>query len=111
MKQADIDSLRAAPIPTQAHFISGFVVASRDGATLPTTSPIDGRKLTDIAEGGAAEIDLAVAAARRTYETGVWSRRSSAKKRCSPSPISWKKMRWNSPFWVRATMALRSACR
>jgi gamma-glutamyl-gamma-aminobutyraldehyde dehydrogenase len=81
MKQADIDSLRAAPIPTQAHFISGFVVASRDGATLPTTSPIDGRKLTDIAEGGAAEIDLAVAAARRTYETGVWSRRSPAQRK------------------------------
>lgn len=81
MKQAEIDSLRAVAVPVQAHFIGGFVVASRDGATLPAISPIDGRKLTDVADGGPAEIDLAVAAARRAYESGAWSRRPPAQRK------------------------------
>jgi gamma-glutamyl-gamma-aminobutyraldehyde dehydrogenase len=79
MKQAEIDSLRAAPIPAQTHFIGGMAVASRDGATIPTTSPIDGRKLTDLADGGEAEIDLAVAAARHAYETGPRRSRGEAR--------------------------------
>lgn len=81
MKQAEIENLRTAPIPTQAHFIGGRTVASRNGSTLPTTSPIDGRKLAEIADGGPAEIDLAVAVARRAYETGAWSRRPPAQRK------------------------------
>ena len=81
MKQADIESWRAAPIPAQRHFIGGRAVASRDGATLPTISPIDGRTLTELADGGAAEIDLAVAAARQAYEKGAWSRRAPAARK------------------------------
>lgn len=81
MKQAEIDSLRAAPIPVQAHFIGGMALASRDGSTLSTTSPIDGRKLTEIADGGPVEVDLAVAAGRRAYDAGAWSRRPPAQRK------------------------------
>jgi gamma-glutamyl-gamma-aminobutyraldehyde dehydrogenase len=81
MKQADIEFRRAAPIAAQAHFIGGRAVPSRDGATLPTISPIDGRTLTELADGGAAEIDLAVAAARQVYEKGTWSRLSPAARK------------------------------
>lgn len=69
------------PIPAQGHFIDGSTVASRDGATLATISPIDGSRLAKNADGGQAEIDLAVASARRVYATGAWSRRSPAQRK------------------------------
>ena len=47
------------------HFIGGARVAS--AATFADHSPIDGAHLADIARGGAAEIDLAVAAARAAF--------------------------------------------
>jgi gamma-glutamyl-gamma-aminobutyraldehyde dehydrogenase len=81
MNQAEIDRLRAEPIPAQAHFIGGMAIANRNEATLAATSPIDGRTLTQIADGGPAEVDLAVAAARRAYETGAWSRRPPAQRK------------------------------
>jgi gamma-glutamyl-gamma-aminobutyraldehyde dehydrogenase len=81
MKQAEIDGLRAAPVAAAAHFIDGRFRPSRDGATLASISPIDGRKLADLADGGSAEIDLAAAAARRAYEGGAWSRRAPAQRK------------------------------
>lgn len=54
-------------------YIDGQYGPAADGATFPCISPIDGRKLADIAACGAADVDRAVAAARRTFESGVWS--------------------------------------
>ncbi|HXZ08941.1 MAG TPA: aldehyde dehydrogenase family protein, partial [Paraburkholderia sp.] len=45
---------------------------AHDGATFACISPIDGRVLTHVARCGAAEVDLAVSAARRCFESGVW---------------------------------------
>ena len=81
MKQADIDRLRAARLPAQAHFIDGRACFSHDGATIETVSPIDGNTLATLANGAAAEIDLAVAAARRVYEKGVWSQCAPAQRK------------------------------
>ncbi|MGC2276410.1 MAG: aldehyde dehydrogenase family protein, partial [Candidatus Binatus sp.] len=47
------------------HFIDGKRVASKK--TFATCSPIDGKHLADVSAGGAAEIDAAVAAARRAF--------------------------------------------
>ena len=47
------------------HFIGGQRVASAQ--TFPDHSPIDGSHLADIARGGAAEVDAAVAAARAAF--------------------------------------------
>lgn len=54
-------------------YIDGAYVDAVDGATFAATSPIDGRKLADVAACGAADVDRAVAAARRAFEAGVWS--------------------------------------
>jgi aminomuconate-semialdehyde/2-hydroxymuconate-6-semialdehyde dehydrogenase len=47
------------------HFIDGKRVASK--RTFANCSPIDGKHLADVSAGGAAEVDAAVAAARRAF--------------------------------------------
>jgi phenylacetaldehyde dehydrogenase len=44
------------------------------GATLPVTNPSTGEVFAQAAAGGAADIDAAVSAARRAFESGPWSR-------------------------------------
>ncbi|MGB5102325.1 MAG: aldehyde dehydrogenase [Steroidobacteraceae bacterium] len=55
-------------------FIDGRYVAAASGATFDCVSPIDGRVLAQVASTDAADVDLAVAAARRAFESGSWSR-------------------------------------
>lgn len=74
LNQASIDGLRHADIPPQGHFIDGRTVAAMDEGLLDVVSPIDGRVLTQIADGSARDVDLAVAAARKAFEDGHWSR-------------------------------------
>lgn len=54
-------------------FIDGRYVDAADGRTFDCVSPIDGRVLAQVAEGGAEDIDRAVAAARRSFEAGIWA--------------------------------------
>ena len=68
-------------VPAQTHWIGGKPAASRDGATLDVLSPIDGAVFTTIAAGSRAEIDQAVAAARRSYESGAWSRMAPVERK------------------------------
>lgn len=44
------------------------------GATLPVTNPSTGEVFAQAAAGGAADIDAAVTAARRAFESGPWSK-------------------------------------
>jgi aminomuconate-semialdehyde/2-hydroxymuconate-6-semialdehyde dehydrogenase len=53
------------------HFINGEHVASQSGRSFEKRSPVDGRALYRVAEGGRAEVDAAVAAGRRALE-GRW---------------------------------------
>ncbi|MBB4197994.1 aldehyde dehydrogenase PuuC [Rhodoblastus sphagnicola] len=52
--------------------IDGAQVASTRGATMDCISPIDGRKLAEIAACGPEDIDRAVASARRAFQDGRW---------------------------------------
>ncbi|EYS85254.1 aldehyde dehydrogenase [Cupriavidus sp. SK-4] len=54
-------------------YIDGAYTPATDGATFACISPIDGRKLADVAACGEADVNRAVAAARRTFESRVWS--------------------------------------
>ncbi|KOV96957.1 aldehyde dehydrogenase [Streptomyces sp. NRRL B-1140] len=65
--------------PPGAHHIDGTDEAG-GGATFPVVSPRDGRVLAEIADGGAAEVDAAVAAARRAFDTGPWPRLAPAER-------------------------------
>ncbi|KRG44090.1 aldehyde dehydrogenase [Stenotrophomonas pictorum JCM 9942] len=54
-------------------FIDGRYVDAASGATFTCISPIDGRVLGQVADGGQVDIDRAVAAARRSFTAGHWS--------------------------------------
>ncbi|MFI9752979.1 aldehyde dehydrogenase [Streptomyces collinus] len=62
-----------------AHHIDGAEEAG-GGAVFPVVSPRDGRVVVDVADGGAAEVDAAVAAARRAFDTGPWPRLAPAER-------------------------------
>ena len=59
-------------IRTQA-FIDGKYVDAASGKTFDCVSPIDGRSLGHVAECEAEDIERAVIAARRSFDSGVWS--------------------------------------
>ncbi|MFU2053103.1 aldehyde dehydrogenase [Bordetella hinzii] len=54
-------------------YIDGAYCDAADGSTFAAHSPIDGRKLADVAACGQADVDRAVAAARRSFDAGVWA--------------------------------------
>lgn len=58
------------------HFIDGKFVPSFDGKTFDNINPATEEKLGTVAEGGAAEIDLAVQAAKRALN-GPWKKMSA----------------------------------
>ena len=57
--------------------INGVRVAARSGKTFETLNPATGEVLTRVAEGEAADVEAAVAAARRAFEQPTWRRMSA----------------------------------
>ncbi|HAC57281.1 MAG TPA: aldehyde dehydrogenase PuuC [Alphaproteobacteria bacterium] len=54
-------------------FIDGKFVDAASGETFECVSPVDGKLLTEVAACDKADVDVAVKAARRAFESGVWS--------------------------------------
>ena len=81
MTQTAIDRLRHLPVSPRQMFIGGQFVAAQDGAEIAVISPIDGQVFTTIAAGSASDVDAAVAAARRSFAAGTWSRTAPADRR------------------------------
>lgn len=81
MTQAEIDRLRLLPVSSQGLFIAGRSGAAADGGTIDVVSPIDGKVFTRIAAGTAQDVDRAVAAARASFEAGMWSRAAPAARK------------------------------
>ncbi len=79
INQADINTLRAQPVPDQMHFIDGKQVGSDDA--LDELSPIDGKRLTQIGRGTERHVNQAVAAARRAFDTGAWAGQAPAARK------------------------------
>ena len=57
-------------------FIDGQWVDSESGKTFKTPNPATGETLAEVAEADKADVDKAVAAARRAFE-GKWSKMSA----------------------------------
>src|SRR5256885_10727094 len=53
-------------------FIGGRWVEAASGKTFDTLNPATGEVLARVAEGGAEDIDRAVAAARNSFDRGTW---------------------------------------
>ena len=72
--QATIDALRGEVIGEQKMFIDGDWTESQSGARDNAVSPIDGQLLTQVAAADRTDVDRAFAAARKSFESGIWSR-------------------------------------
>jgi len=66
------DSVSKFIASTRKMLINGKWVDSVSGNTFATYDPATGKVLAQIAEGNAADIDLAVKAARHAFEKGPW---------------------------------------
>jgi acyl-CoA reductase-like NAD-dependent aldehyde dehydrogenase len=60
--------------------IDGKHVPARSGKTFEVYNPATEELIATVAEGGAADIDLAVKAARRAFEAGVWRNLTGAER-------------------------------
>ena len=65
---------------TQA-FIDGRFVDAASGETFATENPANGEVIAHVQAGGSEDIDRAVAAARRSFEDGRWSRLAPADRK------------------------------
>jgi gamma-glutamyl-gamma-aminobutyraldehyde dehydrogenase len=79
--QDQIDRLRLTKIAPQALFINGNWREPLEGGLMDVNSPIDGSLLTTIADASAADVDLAVRAARTVFEKGAWSKAAPAERK------------------------------
>ena len=71
---------RALSIECRA-FVHGRYVPAASGATFECISPVDGRVLGQVASCDLADAELAVADARATFESGVWSRMTPVQRK------------------------------
>ncbi|HUN91113.1 MAG TPA: aldehyde dehydrogenase [Burkholderiaceae bacterium] len=71
----------AAACPDGRLFVDGERGDAQDGRTFDSVSPIDGRLLARVARGAAADVDRAVASARRAFDDGRWSQQSPAARK------------------------------
>ena len=55
-------------------------VNSASGKTFPTINPSTGEIITQVAEADAADVDIAVAAARAAFDKGAWRKMSAAER-------------------------------
>ncbi len=92
-------------------FINNQWVESASGKTFPTYNPATGEVLAQMAEGDREDIDRAVKAARKAFDSGPWPEMSASQR----GRLMWKladlmeQHRRNSHSWRASTTA--SHCR
>src|SRR4051794_32075311 len=64
----------------QPMLIGGKWVDSQSGKTFPTVNPATGEVICQVAEGDKADIDLAVKAARKAFESGPWPKMNASER-------------------------------
>jgi aldehyde dehydrogenase (NAD+) len=67
-------------VKDQPMFIGGKWVDSQSGKTFATVNPATGQTICQVAEGDKADIDLAVKAARKAFESGPWPKMSASER-------------------------------
>jgi len=66
--------------PAQGIFVDNAWRPTASGRTHPVVAPAEGVAFASLAAGNAADIDLAVAAARRAVETGAWGQLTATER-------------------------------
>ena len=69
--QEQINALRSKPVATPSMIIDGKSQLADE--LMPVISPLDGSTLTEIPMARQIDVDAAVAAARNSFDAGVWS--------------------------------------
>jgi acyl-CoA reductase-like NAD-dependent aldehyde dehydrogenase len=73
---------RAAAIDFNGQaFIGGRYVSAQSGRTFDCINPATGKVLTKVAACNSQDVDRAVAVARKTFDSGVWSRMAPRERR------------------------------
>jgi len=67
-------------IGRQQHFIDGKFVDSVGGGTFHTFNPATNERLAEVSDGQADDVDAAVKAARRAFDSGPWPRASASER-------------------------------
>ncbi len=67
--------------PRSQCLIDGRWADAASGKRFDCISPIDGRVIAQVAEGGAVDIDRAVASARKAFDSGSWSAQRPAQRK------------------------------
>src|SRR5579863_1413377 len=63
---------------TRLMYVGGRWTLAAGGATRELINPADGRPIAVVAEGGAADADAAIAAARKAFDDGPWGTMTAA---------------------------------
>jgi gamma-glutamyl-gamma-aminobutyraldehyde dehydrogenase len=74
------DRVPGLHLPTKA-FIGGQFVDAASGKTFDTINPATNKRLASVVECDAQDVDRAVQAARRAFESGVWSRAAPGERK------------------------------
>jgi acyl-CoA reductase-like NAD-dependent aldehyde dehydrogenase len=78
--QKNLDRAATLKFPTRA-VIDGKLVGAKSGRTFDNVGPRDGKVVSKVAECGAEDIDLAVKAARASFEDGRWRNKTPREKK------------------------------
>ena len=76
----NIAKAKALDFQTRA-YIGGKFVDSVSGKTFDSISPITGKALASVAECDEADVDRAVEAARKAFDSGVWRNMAPARRK------------------------------
>jgi len=74
LDQKLIDKFRDAQVPKPEMVIGTQRISAADRASLPVVSPIDGKVISELPDASAEDVEMAVSAARATFENGLWSK-------------------------------------
>jgi gamma-glutamyl-gamma-aminobutyraldehyde dehydrogenase len=74
-------SRAAALSPRSGIYLDGAFRPARSGETFPSINPATEAVIVDVAAGGEADVDDAVASGRRAFEAGAWSRVAPAERK------------------------------
>jgi 5-carboxymethyl-2-hydroxymuconic-semialdehyde dehydrogenase len=71
---------RPRRVELQRHYIDGEFRDGAGGAVFDTLNPATNEVIGPVADGGAADVDAAVAAARRAFDDGPWPRLKASER-------------------------------
>lgn len=83
LDQTRIDTLRDRPLGEMKNFINGDWRTSSGGNLIDVFSPGTGAQIATIVDSSQADVDMAIRAARRSFEAGVWAHMAPAQRKAT----------------------------